>query len=142
MCCCSEASQWPSCLLNESPVIPFTLVCISAPSNNKSQPVKEIWISPHKVSQPLSPFSLSHSLLCVLSLSPSLSSPFPLLRVSLCGLLCSVLPRVIGRTMCHGVGEQCSWKYIICNFSWVNIAGSLVKQRDKLFWERKCCLSF
>lgn len=34
----------------------------------------------------------------------------------------------------------CSWKYIICSFSCVNIAGSLVKQGDKLSWERKCCL--
>ena len=49
---------------------------------------------------------------------------------------------MIDRSMCHGGGECCSWKYIICNFSWVNIAGSLVKQRDELFWERKCCLSF
>lgn len=44
--------------------------------------------------------------------------------------------------MCHRAAEWCSWKYIICNFSCVNIAGSLVKQRDKLFWERKCCLLF
>lgn len=58
------------------------------------------------------------------------------------GPFCTVGLSLIDRTMCHGEAEYCSWKYIICNFSWVNIAGSLVNQRDKLFWERKCCLSF
>lgn len=74
---------------------------------------------------------------------PSFSIAYSVwLRVSLLWRFCSVVTSVIDRTMCHEAGEQCSWKYIICNFSWVNIAGSLVKQRDKLFWERKCCLSF
>ena len=97
LCCCSEASQRPSCLLNERPVIPFTLMCISAPSNNKSQPAKEIWISPQKISQPFSYFlSFSPSLLLSLSLSLSLS---------LAEGFCSVLVGVIDSTMCHRAGE-------------------------------------
>lgn len=135
-CCCFEASQWPSCLLNESPVIPFTLVCLSAPSNNKSQPATEIWISPPKFSQFLSVF-----LFCFFSFPFSVDRSV-WFRGPLLWQFCSAVTSVIDRTMCHKAGDLCSWKYIICNFSWVNIAGSLVKQRDKLFWERKCCLSF
>lgn len=91
----------------------------------------------NSVSQPLS-VSLH-----LFSFFPSLSVAFSVwLRVSLVSRSCSVVASVIDGAMCHRAGEKCSWKYIICNFSWVNIAGSLVKQRDKLFWERKCCLSF
>lgn len=61
-------------------------------------------------------------------------------RVSLLWQVCFVVTNVIDRTVCLRATEWCSWKYIICNFSCVNIAGSLVKKRDKWFWERKCCL--
>lgn len=61
-------------------------------------------------------------------------------RVSLLWQVCFVVTRVIDRTVCLRATEWCSWKYISCNFSCVNIAGSLVKQRDKWYWERKCCL--
>lgn len=61
-------------------------------------------------------------------------------RVSLLWQVCFVVTSVIDRTVCLRATEWCSWKYIICNFSCVNIAGSLVKQREKWFWERKCCL--
>lgn len=68
-CCCLEALRRPSCLLNESPVIPLTLVCISARSNNKSQPAEEIWIRFPSPSHSVSPFShfLSFQLFLLLS---------------------------------------------------------------------------
>lgn len=45
-CCFFEVLRWPSCLPNESSVIPFILVCIS----NKSQRAKRMRISLHKSS--------------------------------------------------------------------------------------------
>ncbi|MEQ2226165.1 hypothetical protein ILYODFUR_024741 [Ilyodon furcidens] len=54
----------------------------------------------------------------------------------------ALLKSLIDSTMCYGGRGCCSWKYIICNFSWVNIAGSLVKRGDKLFWEKKYCPFF
>lgn len=60
-----------------------------------------------------------------------------LIKVSF-SFLCT--SRLIGRHMCR-MAAECSWKYIICSLGWVNIAGRLVNPRDRLFWERKCCLS-
>lgn len=115
---CFEASQWPSCLLNESTVIPFTLVCSFVHFNNKSQPAREIWFSPQKAYQHFFPSMFlgspcpSHFLLLV--------EVFTLLAVLLFCNLCDWQDHVP-----QGWGVD----FIICNFSWVNIAGSLVKQR-------------
>lgn len=128
-CCCFGALQWPSCLLNESSVIPFILLCSSANQPRKYELVPTRFLSSSLF---LWFFSLSIFVCSLLHLFEGFST----LAVR------SVETSVIDRTMCHGGGECCSWRYIICNFRWVNIAGSLVKQRDKLFWERKCCLSF
>lgn len=87
--------------------------------NDKNQPAEETGISPHKIS-----FRFSLQLSVVVA------------SVALAVLLCC------NRRDWQDHVPWCSWKYIICNFSWVNIAGSLVKQRDELFWERKCCVCF
>lgn len=106
---------WASCRPNESLAIPFSLWPFYH-SQQQKPPPKEMWISPKGL----------------------LATFFGSIKVSF-SFLCT--RRLIGRNMCH-MAAVCSWKYIICSFGWVNIAESLVNSRDRLFWERKCCLPF